>query len=195
MRVLGLALTLALAGGGCYSSVDGGAAGAGRDGGGGSGGMAGAGGEGGAGAMGACTNAADMAFLCDEGNALHRTLSACGYCALLGLVCPMGCDGNPIAPLTSAAACAVATLGDEACAPGLSHRCLDCYLKVSACGTLACSAICSDDPAGCACVDCVYDNCDAEFELCTGFSNGSSTTPGGPPTCEAQPTCNPPDPT
>jgi hypothetical protein len=40
-------------------------------------------------------------------------------------------------------------------------------------------------------LDCIYDNCDAEFEACTGFSAGSSTTPGGPPTREAQPACNP----
>lgn len=193
VRVLGLVLTLAVAACGCYSSFS---AGAGGDGGAGGAGGAGAGGDGGAaGPKGACTNPGDLAFLCSADNDLRRTLTACGHCSLFGLFCPMACDGNPVAPSTSVFVCAAATLAAPACDAGLSQTCLDCYIAVSACSTIHCSMPCTDDAAGCLCLDCVYDNCSAEFEACTGFGVPSSTTPGGPLACEAQPSCNPPDPT
>ncbi|MBW2587133.1 MAG: hypothetical protein JRD92_09335 [Deltaproteobacteria bacterium] len=197
MRVLGLVLTLAVAACGCYSSFNAGAAGAGGDGG--AGGTAGAGGAGGVGGpvgpRGACTNAADRAYLCGEDNDIRRTLTACGHCSLFGLFCPIACDGDPVAPLTSVFVCAAVTLTAPECDPSLSQTCLDCYIGVSACATIYCSMPCTDDAAGCLCLDCVYDNCSAEFETCTSLSLPSSTTPGGPPACDTQPSCNPLDPT
>ena len=187
MRALGLVLALAVAVAGCYSSSAVGAAGAG-----GAGGTVGAGGDGGAagGATGACTNAGDPAFVCSEETTIQRTLAACGHCSIFDFVpCPSGCDGNSIPSLTSVPVCAAATLSDPACDPRLTLPCLDCYLKASACGTLHCSQPCLSDPLGCECLDCFYDNCDADFEACAGFSVGSSTTPGGPPTCETQASC------
>lgn len=179
MRVFGLVLALALADWGCGSSIE-------VDGG--TGGTAGTGGMAG---TGACTNAADQAFACSEDNDIKGTLTACGLCSILGLGCPDGCDGNPIAAMTSVADCAAATLGDTACDPGLSQACLDCYVSVSACGTTNCAVDCAADPAGCACLACVNTNCDAGFEACAGYSAGSDTVPGGPPSCEALQTCNP----
>jgi hypothetical protein len=52
---------------------------------------------------------------------------------------------------------------------GLSEACATCYAEEGSCALAQCTKMCTDQPDGGPCMDCVTQKCGAVFALCTGL--------------------------
>ena len=112
----------------------------------GGGGGGGGGGSGGQPTGEACENSMDLEIIDDP--TFTETLGDCATEAL----------GNP----AQVATC----LQDDA---GLSEACSECYGTFTGCLLNNCLVPCRADPMSTDCIDCLLDNCNAQFEECSGF--------------------------
>ncbi len=160
MLILGVSLSLAAFG----CSSDGGSGGTGGGGTGGDGGNGGNGGDTGGGGNGggglpsdACTNADDLAIVCDPAFG-----DEVGDCA-------RGASGDP----TGTSECLVTETG-------VSADCASCYGAVTGCILVNCIAQCATEPDSQACEDCQVENgCDTLQADCTGDLQSACTGGGG----------------
>ena len=117
---------------------------------------------------GACENTADLAVLDDDTVDPNGTAKSCmlGPCGTSDADCLAECVAN----------------GNDTVEPpiegtGLSAACGACYGATTVCAAVHCLSDCLADPNGEACINCLGENCMADFCACAGYTAVS--------TCEA----------